>query len=120
MEEDRGLRRDLGEGDRGLGVAWRWRSQRWRAWVRGRGGEKGGGGDLEGEEATSGWVGFARTRSGCGGLWMDVWACGGLGLAMDGRMSAMSSIRVIDGSTNQNPAYVIVFFLLYFLPSYFG
>ena len=30
-------------------------------------------------------------------------------LAMDGRMSAMSSIRVIHGSTNQNPAYVIVF-----------
>jgi len=26
VEEDRGLRRDLGEGDRGLGVAWRWRS----------------------------------------------------------------------------------------------
>ena len=124
MEEDRGLRRDLGEGDRGLGVAWRWRSQRRRArvrggWeplrVRGGGGKEVGGGDLEGEEATSGWVGFARTRSGCGGLWMDGWTCGGLGLAMDGRMSAMSSIHVIDVSTNQNPAYVIVFFCFFYI-----
>ena len=81
----------------------------------GWGGEGGGGGDLEGEEATSGWVGFVRTRSGCSGLWMDGWTCGGLGLAMDGRMSAMSSIRVIDGSTNQNPAYVIVFFCFFYI-----
>ena len=41
-------------------------------------------------------------------LQMDGWMDVGL-LAMEGRMSAMSSIRVIHGSTNQNPAYVIVF-----------
>ena len=53
---------------------------------------------------------------------MDGWMVGLL--AMDGRMSAKSSVRVTDGSTNQSLAYVIVFFsllfILYFLSSYFG
>ena len=45
----------------------------------GMGREVAAGRGWEGEEATSGWVGFARTRSGCGGFfspffrWMDGW-----------------------------------------------
>ena len=68
------------------------------------GGRKGG----EVSEVGFGAVGFFR--------WMDGWMVGLL--AMDGRMSAMSSIRVTGGSTNQSLAYVIVLFLFCFFYSF--
>ena len=65
-----------------------------------RGQREGGGGRKEGR----------RGRVWCGGffpfLCMDGWMDVGL-LAMDGRMSAISSIRATNGSTNHNVVHTL-------------
>ena len=70
MQEDRGLRRDLGEGEHGLGVAWRWRSVVAASGlsVRDEGGEGGGGdGSVEKGAAAMEWEGIGFGWLGCPG-----------------------------------------------------
>ena len=72
MEEEGGLRHDLGAGDRGLGVAWRWRSVVAASGLSVRERESEAGGEIgsgEKEATAMEWEGIGFGWLGCPGGW---------------------------------------------------